>query len=119
MVRVSSWKWNESESLEISCLRRTDWSASCSLATIQASTVMSFPAYECYSLQIVPAGVIDKALATRTKPLARDYRAVFEPKDNDPCIGDRFSRCCDPPIGSALGTAPGITNHDTRPAATT
>jgi hypothetical protein len=30
----SSWKWNERESLEISCLRRTDWSASSSLATI-------------------------------------------------------------------------------------
>ena len=32
----NSWKWDESESLEISCLRRTDWSTSYSLATIRA-----------------------------------------------------------------------------------
>jgi hypothetical protein len=41
-----------SEFLEISCLRRTDWNASSSLATIQASMAMSLPAYEPYSRRV-------------------------------------------------------------------
>jgi hypothetical protein len=47
----SSWRWNESESLQISCLRRIDWSANSSLATIRASTAMNLPAYEPCSRQ--------------------------------------------------------------------
>jgi hypothetical protein len=37
-------------------LRRTDWSASSSVAMIQASMAMSLPAYESYSRQAVPGG---------------------------------------------------------------
>src|SRR5437868_12768337 len=55
MACGSSCRWNESEFLEIFYLRRTDWSASSSLAMTPVSTAMSLPDYESYSSQIAPA----------------------------------------------------------------